>query len=240
MELIEQLSKKDPLYDKSEYYSEWINVNDYKKFVLCFCGDVMLNLTIEWSCDTTELKQPMIKVLCASASGLYKYACERVKLPFVRLCLQNKTGMKNEKLDLNFFGVDKVEKKKVNFNEPTFSEPLPSVARAISDAPTESPRGLLFNQSEPEKHSRFRSPFKKATERKSSLSTPPKKCIPTKDLRLPEVPLPNSILIGQKGGVFTQLGCGMPDQVLKVGQNGPEWGFVYPTASMDTSQWDLK
>ncbi len=238
MELITELSKKEPLYDKSEWYSEWINVNDYKKFVLCFCGDVLLNLHIEWSCDTTELKEPMVKVLCASASGLYKYACERVKLPFVRLCLQNKTGMKNEKLDLNFFGVDKIEKKKVNFNELANSEPLPSVIKTISDVPIESPRGLSFNLSEPDKHSRFRSPFKKATERKSSLSTPPKKCIPMRDPRLPEVPLVDCILIGEKGGRFKQIPPGLPDQVLKVTPTGVEWCFPYP--SDHNPEWKLQ
>lgn len=239
MERIEALCLKVPLYERTEFYSDWVDINDYKKFVICFCGDCMLNLTIEWSCDITELKEPMVKVLCASASGLYKYASERVKLPFIRLCLQNKTGMKNEKIDLNFFGVDKIEKKNVKFNEIALSEPLPSVTRAMSDAPIESPRGLSFNNSEPEKSSRFKSPFKR-DRAKSNLSTPPKKCIPTRDNRLPDVPLVDCLLVGEKGGRFKQLPPGLVDQVLKMTPSGIEWAFIYPTQSMDTSEWDLK
>lgn len=227
MERIDELCLFSPLRDKCEWYSEWYHIQDYQKFILCFCGDVMLNLEMQWSCDEKDVKEVMVKVMCASASGLYKYACEKVKLPYVRLCIQNKTGMNNTKIDLNFYGLNKVEKKKVVFND-VISDPLPSVS-------TDSPRGLLFNNSEPEK-SRFRSPFKKATERKSSLSTPPKKCIPTRDQRLPEISLPHALLIGEKGGNWRQLPHGLPSQILTMTPDGPAWTFPYPKPD----EWKLK
>lgn len=231
LERIEELCLKQPLREKSEYYTEWYNINDYKKYVVCFCGNVMLNVSIQFSCDTTKDKEPMVTVICASASGLYKWACDKVKLQFVRICIKNNTGQFNDKIDFNFFGCDRV----TNQTKVTFSEPLPNLRATIAEG-TESPRGLSFLPDSPTK-SRFKSPFKKDRP-KSNLSEAPKpKGPPIRDNRIPDS-LPECLLVGQKGGSYKHL-KGMPDQYLKMGRDGLEFAFMFPPPS-EPDEWKLK
>lgn len=233
MELIESLSHFQPLYDRSEMYTKWINVNDYRRFVLVFGGDTMINVEVQWTCDdASEQKAVMFTNLCASASDHYKYSCEKVKLIYCRLKITNKTGQRSERFVLYFYGMEKVKQEK----KLTFTEPLPNLKNSIVSEPFESPRS--FDIKDSPKSGRFKSPFKKSTDRKSSLSTPPQKRLPIRDERLPEVALPGALLVGQKGGTWGQVPLGLPDQVLKVGAGKLEYAFPYP--SDHNPEWKLK
>lgn len=219
MDIIDGLNMHDPLHDRTELFTNWVDISKYKRFIITFSGDVMINIDIQFSCDENELKPVMFTSLACSPSGAYKYAMERIKLKYCRLKISNKTGSECKVFNLYFFGVDKVKHEK----KIIFSEPLPS----IKSESLESSRGLKLTDDSPK--NRFKSPFK-TNRPKSNLSEPGvSRGPPVKDVRIPDPILPNSLIYGTLGGSFRQLGTGLPSQVLTVDESGmPTWSFPYP------------
>lgn len=238
MELIPELSRTRPLRELTELYTSWCDIGMYKQFIICFKSDLMLTIEVQFSCNEEEQKDVMFKLICNGMSTLYKYSKDEVKLKYARLKITNKCGADCNELLLYFFGCDRYQQAP-QAPKVSFSEPLSNLRATIAEPSQESPRGLSF-PSIPESptKSRFKSPFKKDRP-KSNLSEAPKpRPPPIKDNRIPDS-LPECVLVGQKGGGYKHL-KGMPDQYLKMGRDGLEFSFLYPTDSMDTSQWDLK